>query len=188
MSRILVAGIGNIFEGDDGFGCAVAQRLLGADLAAGVDVVDFGIRGIDLGYALMDGYDTVILVDAIDRGAAPGTVLVIEPELPEPSGDICGPLMAAHELNPAQVLRVVASLGDKRPRLLLVGCQPETLGGEQGHLGLSAPVTAAVEVAARRIIALVDELNDGAVSARQPPVNHAAHTTHSAIPAPGATT
>lgn len=185
MSRILVAGIGNIFEGDDGFGCAVAQQLSGADLAAGVDVVDFGIRGIDLGYALMDGYDAVILIDAIDRGAAPGTVLVIEPELPQPSGDICGPLMAAHELDPAQVLRVVATLGDQRPRLLLVGCQPETLGGEQGHIGLSAPVTAAVEVAARRIVALVDELIDDAASARQPVVRHTVHDTHSAAPARG---
>ena len=188
MSRILIAGIGNIFEGDDGFDCAVAQQLSRADLAAGVDVVDFGIRGIDLGYALMDGYDAVILVDAIDRGAAPGTVLVIEPELSQPSGDICGPLMAAHELDPAQVLRVVASLGDKRPRLLLVGCQPETLGGEQGHMGLSAPVTAAVELAARRVVALVDELNDDAVLAQQPVIRHTIHDTHSAAPARGATT
>ena len=80
MSPILVAGIGNIFNGDDGFGVAVAQRMAGRALPAGVTVKDFGIRGLDLTYALLDGYAAVILVDTAQRGEPPGTVYVIEPE------------------------------------------------------------------------------------------------------------
>lgn len=180
MSRILIAGIGNIFEGDDGFGCEVAARLRQLSWPEGVDVVDFGIRGIDLGYALMDGYETAILVDAVERGLTPGTVTLIEPQIPQwesedgrnpdgashVSGPMSGaeaPLMAAHELNPAQVLRFVASLGGQRPRVLLVGCQPEFLGGEQGHMGLSDVVMEAVAQATTRIRTLVGNLTQQAM-------------------------
>src|SRR3954467_12260006 len=81
--RILVAGIGNVFLGDDGFGVALAERLAERELPAGVEVVDYGIRGMDLAYALQDGYDAVVFLDATPRGDQPGTLYVIEPELDE---------------------------------------------------------------------------------------------------------
>src|SRR3712207_6645350 len=105
--RILVAGIGNIFLGDDGFGVEVVRRLAGRELPAGVDVQDFGIRGLDLMYALGDGYDAAVLVDAVPRGEPPGTLSVIEPE-PE-ADDV--PL-DAHGMDPAKVLALAQQLGD----------------------------------------------------------------------------
>lgn len=152
--KVLVAGIGNIFEGDDGFGCEVAQRLSRCELGQDVDVVDFGIRGMDLGYALMDGCELAILVDTVDRGNAPGTLHVIEPDfadMPEESPDCDEPLIAPHDMAPDKVLRLVASLGTRRPRVLMVACQPERLGGEHGHMGLSTAVEAAVDGAVREV-------------------------------------
>jgi len=112
MSQILVAGIGNIFKGDDAFGVEVARRLAQSPLPAGVKVVDFGIRGIDLTYALLDGYDAAILVDTAQRGAAPGTVSIIAPEWPLPGEVATGDLfLEPHNLDPAKVLRVVEALG-----------------------------------------------------------------------------
>ena len=81
--RVLVAGIGNVFLGDDGFGVALAGRLARHALPPGVDVADFGIRGMDLAYALGDGYDAAVLLDAAPRGEPPGTLSVIEPEIEE---------------------------------------------------------------------------------------------------------
>lgn len=160
MKRVLVAGIGNIFMGDDAFGCEVVQQLARAGMPAEVDLVDFGIRGLDLGYALTDGYELVILIDAIDQNEAPGTVFVIEPEfenLPTDAGDADDPLIPMHEMDPAKVLRLVASLGKRRPRVLLVACQPESLGGEEGRMGLSASVQAAIGQAMSDVRAIVDE-------------------------------
>ena len=82
--RVLVAGIGNIFLGDDGFGVEVADRLAGRTLPDGVQVADFGIRGVHLAYELLDGYDALVLVDAVPMGEPPGTVAIIEPELEPP--------------------------------------------------------------------------------------------------------
>jgi len=164
MNRVLVAGIGNIFMGDDGFGCEVAQRLSRCELPEDVDVVDFGIRGMDLGYALMDGYALAILIDTADRQEPPGTICVIEPEIEDAGieqGQSDGYLFAPHAMDPAQVLKFISSLGDRRPRLLMVACQPETLGGEQGHMGLSAAVTAAVEVAVRQVRELLEDESRG---------------------------
>jgi hydrogenase maturation protease len=152
MKRVLVAGIGNIFLGDDGFGCEVARRLAAAALPAGVDVVDFGIRGLDLGYALADGYDWAILVDAAPLGLDPGTVQVIEPEPPGPGE---ARTFAPHGLGADQALGLAASLGGRIPRLLLVACQPESLGGEGGRMGLSAAVAAAVDRAVEQVRALL---------------------------------
>ena len=160
MSRILIAGIGNIFMGDDGFGCEVAARLAHETLPTHVELVDFGIRGMDLGYALMDGYDAVLLVDTVDRGAAPGTLYVIEPDLDDFKTDADGPepLLAPHGMDPEQVLRFVAAIGDSRPRLLLLGCQPAYLGGEHGHMGLSAEVEASIERACAEVRDIIDGL------------------------------
>lgn len=160
MSGILVAGVGNIFKGDDAFGVEVAQRLAGRPLPDGVKVVDFGIRGIDLTYALLDGYDAAILVDTAARGEAPGTVSIVAPD--RPSAEAVMPedmMLAPHDLDPARVLRLVAALGGECGRVLLVACEPETFGDEEtGLMGLSAPVAAAVDQAVVAVERLIGQL------------------------------
>jgi hydrogenase maturation protease len=156
-SRILVAGIGNIFLGDDAFGVEVAQRISRRGVRETVHVEDFGIRGYDLAFALTDDYDAVILVDATQRGGQPGTLYTIEPEWPEQTGG--APDVSAHGLDPASVLRLVQSLGGRPRRVLVVGCEPATLGDEtEGALGLSPAVQAAVELAIELIDSLVVQL------------------------------
>jgi len=159
VSQILVAGIGNIFKGDDAFGVEVARRLAQSPLPAGVKVVDFGIRGIDLTYALLDGYDAAILVDTAQCGAAPGTVSIIAPERPlagEAPGDL---FLEPHNLDPAKVLRVVEALGGSCQHILLVACEPETFGDEEtGAMGLSPPVASAVDEAIKAVERLVGDL------------------------------
>jgi len=152
--RILVAGIGNVFLGDDGFGPAVTGRLAGSALPAGVEVEDFGIRGMDLAYALQ-GYDTAILVDAVPRGSAPGTVYLIEPELDPDEAAI-----DTHGMNPVKVLALARHLGGDLPRVLLVGCEPGSVVTEEDELcaELTEPVRIAVGEAVRMVEALVEEL------------------------------
>jgi len=152
---ILVAGIGNIFLGDDGFGVEVVRRLAERKLPESVRVIDFGIRGFDLAYALQDGYETTILVDACPRGAAPGTLYVMEPDLG--AFDAPGAPQAtveAHSMTPESVLRLARAMNIEIRNVLLVGCEPETLGGDHGQMCLSRPVQAVVEEA----VALVDSL------------------------------
>ena len=160
---ILVAGIGNIFNGDDGFGVEVARRLSQCRLPPNVTVVDFGIRGIDLVYALLDRDGAVILIDAAERGEPPGTVSVIEAALPEAEEPAADDMIEPHALDPAKVLRLAAALGGTPGRVLLVACEPATLGGDEGVMGLSEPVAAAVDVACRVVEELINELiaNDG---------------------------
>ncbi|MDB6142018.1 MAG: Hydrogenase maturation protease [Pseudomonas sp.] len=168
--KILVAGIGNIFMGDDGFGCEVAARLSRCELPTGVDLVDFGIRSLDLSYALMDGYEVVILIDAVDRGEAPGTVYLIEPDIDnaEAAQRVPGePLMTPHELDATSVLRFIATL-EQRPRVLMVGCQPQFLGAEEGYMGLSDVVAGAVEKAMGEVLGLLSELSASALPRQQP--------------------
>lgn len=151
MTRVLVAGVGNIFLGDDGFGVEVARRLASRNLPDDVCVKDFGIRGFDLAYALMDRYELTILVDACARGRAPGTVFLIEPG---PVQD--APRFEPHGMTPASVLMLVKSLGGTTGRVLVVGCEPLELGSdEDGRIGLSTPVEAAVDEAIAMIEALV---------------------------------
>jgi hydrogenase maturation protease len=161
--QILVACIGNIFLGDDGFGVEVARRLAGRSLPEGVQVIDFGIRGVDLAYALLDHPGLTILVDACPRGGAAGSIYVVEPDLDaaEEAQASPGPL-EMHGLNPARVLRMVKSMGGVAGRVLIVGCEPADLGGEAGKMGLSEPVEAAVEPAAGLIEALAVQILDGA--------------------------
>jgi len=155
--RILVAGIGNIFLGDDGFGVEVAQRLSSRAFPDSVRVRDFGIRGYDLAYALLDGYDLTILVDACPHGEEPGAVSVIEPDLGK--ADEAGPVaLDAHTMNPVNVLRLAKSMGPLSKRILLVACEPATLGGDEGEMGLSEPVSSAVDKAMQ----LVEKLIAGA--------------------------
>ena len=154
--RILIAGIGNIFLGDDGFGSEVARRLAGKSFPDEVRVVDFGIRGFDLAYALMDGFDVTIFIDATSRGGEPGTIYTIEPDLGELNGlDGQQMMVETHGMNPMKVLSMVKTMGGEFKRILLVGCEPETLGPEEGQLGLSEPVTAAVDEAVRVVESLV---------------------------------
>ncbi len=159
--RILVAGIGNIFLGDDGFGVEVIRRLAQCQLPAEVRVVDFGIRGFDLTYALQDGYETTILIDACPHGEQPGTVYVIEPNLDAASNSADQSMVDAHSLNPMNVIRLAKAMNAPIKKMLLVGCEPETLGGEEGAMGLSAPVEAAVDVAVKQVISVVTRILDG---------------------------
>jgi hydrogenase maturation protease len=161
-SSILVAGIGNIFLGDDAFGVEVARRMAGLDLPASVRVADFGIRGFDLAYALQDGYETTILVDACPHGEAPGTLYVIEPDLKALDGPDAAPAtVEAHAMNPMNVLRMAKAMNIEIKNVLLVGCEPETLGGEEGQMGLSAPVEAAVDEAVKLVESLVNRILNG---------------------------
>ncbi len=160
MTKILVAGIGNIFKGDDAFGVEVAQRLARRPHPDGVRIVDFGIRGIDLTYALLDDYDAAILVDAAQRNHAPGTISVIEPDQPSPDAlPPEGVFVELHNLDPAKVLALVAALGGGCGRILLVACEPATLGDEEtGAMGLSEPVAAAVDEAITIVERLIAEM------------------------------
>jgi hydrogenase maturation protease len=155
--RILVAGIGNVFMGDDGFGVAVAERLARSELPAGVTVEDYGIRGMDLAYALSD-YDVAVLVDATPRAQPPGTLSVIEAELDEPLGE---GMPEAHGMDPVRVLSFAQALGAPLPRVLVVGCEPGTrMTGEEDEVvaELSEPVRAAVGEAVRMVESLIGEL------------------------------
>jgi hydrogenase maturation protease len=161
--RILVAGIGNIFLGDDGFGCEVVRRLAERKLPDNVRVVDYGIRGLDLTYALLDGYDATIFVDATPRGGTPGTLYTIEPDLDDLkniAGD--GAMVDAHDMNPLKVLSVLKSMGGELNRILLVGCEPATLGPEEGQMGLSEPVEASIDAAVNIVESLVMKTLDEA--------------------------
>ncbi|HZC43931.1 MAG TPA: hydrogenase maturation protease [Acidobacteriaceae bacterium] len=160
--RVLIAGIGNIFLGDDGFGVEVARRLANCELPAEVRVVDFGIRGLDLVYALQDGYETTILVDAFPHGKAPGTVSVVEPDLNdlETSSEQSG-FIEPHGMNPMNVLRMARAMQAPLERILLIGCEPAYLGGDEGHMGLSEPVEAAVNEAMKTVQSLVARILDG---------------------------
>jgi hydrogenase maturation protease len=160
--KILVAGIGNIFLADDAFGVEVANRLATQSFPPGVRVADFGIRGFDLAYALMDGYETTILVDAYPGQGEPGTLFVVEPDLAEISQDASQPATVdAHAMNPVSVLRMAAGMGAQLKRILLVGCVPATLGPEEGQMGLSEPVAAAVDEAVKLVASLVTRVLAG---------------------------
>ena len=161
LPSILVAGIGNIFLGDDAFGVEVAHRLSARELPENVRVTDFGIRGYDLAYALLDGYDTTILVDACPRGEPAGTLYVIAPDL----HDLGGPTeqqgaVEAHSMNPLNVLRLASSMGPLK-RVLLVGCEPATLGPEEGQMGLSEPIEAVIDEAVRMVELLIHQISSG---------------------------
>ena len=153
---ILVAGIGNIFNRDDAFGVAVAWRLSTADLPGNVRVRDFGIRGFDLALALMEGYDFVILVDALSRGRAPGTLYAFEPELAD-GGEAM--VANAHTLDPATVLTLARHLGARPGRVIVLGCEPGALEDDSGRIDLSEPVQAAIDPAIEMIRSLIGDFN-----------------------------
>ncbi|MEV0084895.1 hydrogenase maturation protease [Saccharopolyspora sp. NPDC050642] len=151
-ARILVAGVGNVFLGDDGFGVAVAARLA-EDPPASATVADFGIRGMHLAYELMNGYDVLVLVDAVARGEVPGTVSVLEPDLAaiEPASGVDG-----HGMNPDSVLGCCAGFGVPLRRALVVGCEPADCSY---RWGLTEPVAESVDAAAAVVRELVADLD-----------------------------
>jgi hydrogenase maturation protease len=161
--RTLVAGIGNIFLGDDAFGVEVVQRLARRPQSANVTVSDFGIRGFDLAYSLLEGFDPVILVDALPRGGQPGTLYVIEPELDHGTGSSdSGVLMQGHSLDPAQVLHLVKALGGHLPRLILVGCEPGLIEeGNDLEMSMSPAVSRTVDEAVAVIESLLERIAIG---------------------------
>jgi hydrogenase maturation protease len=162
--RMMIAGVGNIFLGDDGFGVEVARRLADAGLPDWVRVADYGISGMHLAYDLAEGFETTILVDASPRGEPPGTVYVMElsgpdgPGEPAPgepaSGGPAPPLavLDGHGMQPDLVLGMLGMLGADAGRVLLVGCEPASI---DARIGLSAPVAAAVDEAVRIVHDLV---------------------------------
>jgi hydrogenase maturation protease len=159
LRRVLVACVGNVLRGDDGFGLAVAARLQGR-LPANADLTETGIAGLGNVHKLMDGYAALIVVDAIERGAPPGTVLLLVPEVPEVAEptleDWRAQIADSHLAEPSRALRLARAAGVLPERVLLVGCQPEAC--EEFEEGLRPHVAAAVPVATRRVQELVDEL------------------------------
>jgi hydrogenase maturation protease len=155
-ARILIAGIGNTFLGDDGFGVRLAERLSTESLPDGVQVRDFGIRGLDLSFAMQDGYDAVVMLDATPRGQAPGTLYVIEvdPSEGEPSLD-------AHGMHPLAVIALVRACGQTPPPTFVIGCEPATrISPDADELvgDLSAPVQAAIEPGVALVRSLLHDL------------------------------
>lgn len=146
---MLVAGIGNIFLSDDGFGVEVANRLTATPAPEGVKVADYGIRGLHLAYELLEGYDVVVLVDTVSRGDPPGTVSVLELD-GDPEGEA---IPDAHDMNPQTVLALLADMGGRIDRLLLVGCEPADL---REGMGLSDQVEVAVSDAVRMVNELIE--------------------------------
>ena len=155
---VLVAGIGNVFLGDDGFGVETVRALTRRELPAHVEVADIGVRGVHLAYQLLDGYDTLILVDATARGDAPGTLYVIEHDGPV-TDEAPGAPIDGHRMTPDAVLALLGTLcagtGAQPPRrTLVVGCEPDSV---EERMGLSPPVAAAVPDAVRLIEELIGD-------------------------------
>ncbi|TLS43694.1 hydrogenase maturation protease [Streptomyces montanus] len=155
--RTLVAGIGNIFLGDDGFGVEAARRLSQEDLPPDVEVADIGVRGVHLAYQVLDGYDSLVLIDATARGGEPGTLYLIDAGASGSRRTVENVPLDGHRMTPDTVLALLDTLGaatGARPprRILVVGCEPADV--EEG-MGLSPPVTAAVPEAVRMVNELV---------------------------------
>ncbi|GAC1663276.1 MAG: hydrogenase maturation protease [Candidatus Limnocylindrales bacterium] len=150
MSGTLVAGIGNIFLSDDAFGCEVVRRLAGRPIPSGVKVADFGIKGIHLAYELLDGYDRLILIDAISRNSPPGTIHVLQPNAMARSGR----LPDGHGMEPLAVFDYLASIGGEPVPTVIVGCEPESL--DEG-MGLSPTVEGAIDEAIVVVLDLLAE-------------------------------
>lgn len=157
---ILVAGIGNIFLGDDSFGVEVARAMLQRALPDDVLVKDFGIRGFDLAYTLLNPWEAVILVDALQRNEVPGTLFVVEPDL-SGMGDpgAAGMDLNPHGMDPVRVLNMAARMGAIPARVLVIGCEPRDFGdGLEGRIGLSPQVQASVDEACRLAEELIGKI------------------------------
>jgi hydrogenase maturation protease len=156
--QILVAGIGNIFFGDDAFGVEVAHKLSQRPLPETVRVIDFGIRGLDLMFALLEDYDTLILVDAVRKGGSPGTLYIIEPEMAV-GPDSHTAIVELHALQPEKVLGLAQAMGGNIRHVFLVGCDvaPSLLDDDM-QMEMSEPVRAAVDEAVSVIETMIGRL------------------------------
>jgi hydrogenase maturation protease len=159
VPQILVAGIGNAWLRDDGFGGEVAKRMQAMELPDGVSVADFGTGGLDLAYEVMRGYDALILIDATqqDTGEPPGTLYVMETEEGDVDGSIAdGDMIDPHSMDPGSVLRFVRYVGGWPGRVAVIGVEPENV--EEPGYGLSDSVTAAIEPAIALVLETAHEL------------------------------
>ncbi len=158
---VLVAGVGNVLRGDDGFGVAVVQHLAKRrDLPPTVTVVEVGIGGISLVQDLLDGYDVLLIVDAVDRGGAPGTIYLLKPEVPDlatwPFEQRQDFLADMHMTTPARALILARALGVLPPTVYLLGCQPTTC--DELIIGLSKPVELAIAPSVERLVSEIHRL------------------------------
>ena len=160
--RILVAGVGNVFLRDDAFGVEVVRLLAERPQPPGVQIRDYGIRGVHLVYELLDGYDLFVLVDAAPRGEAPGTVSVLEVELPSPEAQ---PVIDAHSLTPDAIFGLLSSLGGHAGRNLVVACEPAEV---DAGMGLSDPVREALPHAVRAVEEILAQATGGGPQADVP--------------------
>jgi hydrogenase maturation protease len=165
IPRILVAGIGNIFLGDDGFGVEVVQRFSRRQVPDNVCVVDFGIRSLDLMHALLHGYDAAILVETIRRGAAPGTVFILNPPRPISVGEIQpslshNSLLDSHGIDPSRLVRLISALGGELHQIYILGCEPSPQSAEPVERQISPPVRRAVVAAIPMIESLICKISD----------------------------
>jgi hydrogenase maturation protease len=164
MKRILIAGIGNAWLGDDGFGGAVVKRLEGRELPAGTVVLDFGTGGLDLAYEVMHGYDALVLIDVSRQGGEPGTLYVMEVAAQDVEAGIeDGQVLNPHAMDPQTVLRFVKTLGAWPGKVLVVACEPAAVG-EMG-IGLSEEVERAVGGAVDLVAETVSDLQSDAAYA-----------------------
>lgn len=147
----LVAGVGNIFRSDDGFGSEVARRLAAESLPADVRVVDYGIRSTHLAYDLLDGWERLVLVDLVAPAGQPGTLHLLEVG-PDDAGSDSAGAVDPHSMDPGAVLSGVVSLGGTLPPTIIVGCEPATV---DDGIGLSPAVEGAVPSAVRTVLNLV---------------------------------
>ncbi|HKB35944.1 MAG TPA: hydrogenase maturation protease [Gemmataceae bacterium] len=160
--RVLIAGVGNVLRGDDGFGAEVLRRLeQEISGAAGVRFFESGIAGIGLVQQLLDGFDALIVLDALDRGAEPGTVFVLEPDVKRGAASSrADEGVDLHQTDPEGVFRLAAALGVLPPRVWVVGCQAAACDGLGA--GLTEPVRRAVPAAVRRVHDLLARLQTAA--------------------------
>jgi hydrogenase maturation protease len=159
--EILVAGIGNIFLGDDAFGVEVARALASTAMPPEAVLVDFGIRGLDLAFALLEPWRAIILIDAISRGGAPGDIYLLEPSN-EPG---CASGFDPHAMDPLHVLAAARSIGEITAPVYIVGCEPHSLGELEGRMGLSAVVRRSVPESVTVVHHLLARLVRGRASA-----------------------
>jgi hydrogenase maturation protease len=157
---ILLAGVGNIFLGDDAFGVETVRALAAQTLPVGVSAVDFGIRGFDLAFALLHPWDAVIIIDALSRGEPPGTLFTVKPNLTAiAAGAAREGTLNPHGMDPMHVLRLALSMGPIKPQLYVLGCEPEDFGdGLEGRMGLSPTVQASVPRAVAMLEILIGSL------------------------------
>jgi hydrogenase maturation protease len=162
--QILVAGIGNLFLGDDGFGGKVAARLQGREPLPGTTVVDFGTGGLDLAYEVMRGYDALVLIDISRQGEPPGTLYLMEPDPAEVEGGIeDGAVVDPHAMDPQTVLRFVKAVGGWPGKVVVIACEPAEEGAME--MGLSTAVEGAVDRAVELVLETVSTLRTDAAYA-----------------------